>query len=242
MMRELVGSIEELEGAHDRATAYWFEVQLAVMRHDPVAVLDAIDPVLRVATEHDLTLYVALAHLGRGWARALSSDAAQGLDELRDGLRYFTEAGHQIELDLRRSWLADACLMHGRLAEARATIDDAFTVPDADISVYRPEVLRLHALACHAEGAADDDVEAIYREALALSERQGNRGYGIRVATTFARFLCNQGRSGAGREVLAPLYATFAEGVDTPDLMEARLLLRELGGVQGREPGPSRSS
>jgi hypothetical protein len=155
----------------------------------------------------------------------LSGEVEDGIAELRDGLRYFSEAGHQIELDLRLSWLADACLRHGQVSAARAAIDAAFSVPDADVSVYRPEVLRLHALLRQAEGGGNSEIEALYREALALAERQSNRGYGLRAATSFTRWLSDRGHSAEGNAILAPLYSAFTEGRDSADLREARDML-----------------
>jgi predicted ATPase len=40
-----------------------------------------------------------------------------------------------------------------------------------------------------------------------------------------------QGRRGSARALLAPVYAWFTEGFDTPDLREAHVLLMELGGT-----------
>jgi hypothetical protein len=43
-----------------------------------------------------------------------------------------------------------------------------------------------------------------------------------------ARLLCAQGRPQAAREILAPVYGSFTQGFDTPDLKEAKALLDEL--------------
>jgi hypothetical protein len=41
--------------------------------------------------------------------------------------------------------------------------------------------------------------------------------------------LWQQGKSDAARELLVPIYGWFTEGFDTPDLQEAKALLKELG-------------
>jgi hypothetical protein len=41
--------------------------------------------------------------------------------------------------------------------------------------------------------------------------------------------LWKQGSPGKARDLLAPTYAWFTEGFDTPDLKEAKVLLEELG-------------
>jgi predicted ATPase len=43
-----------------------------------------------------------------------------------------------------------------------------------------------------------------------------------------ARLWVDRGLCDAGRDLLAPVYRSFSEGFDTPDLIEARALLDEL--------------
>jgi predicted ATPase len=70
--------------------------------------------------------------------------------------------------------------------------------------------------------------EDSFRTALAIAREQGTRGYELRAATSLARLLGQEGRQGEVRDLLAPLYGSFIEGFDTPDLKEAKALLDEL--------------
>ena len=70
--------------------------------------------------------------------------------------------------------------------------------------------------------------EDSFRTALAIAREQGTRGYELRAATSLARLWSEQGRQGEARELLAPLYGSFTEGFDTPDLKDAKMLLDEL--------------
>ena len=45
---------------------------------------------------------------------------------------------------------------------------------------------------------------------------------------SLARLWQRQGKRTEARQVLAPLYSWFTEGLDTPDLQAARALLQEL--------------
>jgi predicted ATPase len=45
---------------------------------------------------------------------------------------------------------------------------------------------------------------------------------------SFARLRRDQGRGAEARDLLAPVYGSFTEGFDTPDLKEAKVLLDEL--------------
>ncbi|MBV8937273.1 MAG: hypothetical protein JO095_15890, partial [Alphaproteobacteria bacterium] len=53
-------------------------------------------------------------------------------------------------------------------------------------------------------------------------------GYELRAATSLARLWLKQGRRGEARDLLAPLYGSFTEGFDTPDLTETKALLNQL--------------
>jgi predicted ATPase len=50
----------------------------------------------------------------------------------------------------------------------------------------------------------------------------------LRAATSLARLWGEQGRQSEARDLLAPVYGSFTEGFDTPDLKEAKALLDEL--------------
>ena len=51
------------------------------------------------------------------------------------------------------------------------------------------------------------------------------------AAVRLARLLRDQGRRTEARNLLAPVYGWFTEGLDTPDLKDAKALLDQLGGA-----------
>jgi predicted ATPase len=50
----------------------------------------------------------------------------------------------------------------------------------------------------------------------------------LRAATSLARLWAQQGKRTQARDLLAPVYAWFTEGFETPDLKDAKQLLDEL--------------
>jgi predicted ATPase len=54
------------------------------------------------------------------------------------------------------------------------------------------------------------------------------RGYELRAATTLARLLCEDGRKDEAQRLLAGVYGSFTEGLDTHDLREAQRVLGTL--------------
>ena len=71
--------------------------------------------------------------------------------------------------------------------------------------------------------------EQNYQQALAVAKRQSAKSYELRAATGLARLWRDQGKRIEARNLLAPIYSWFTEGLDTPALTEAKALLDQLG-------------
>ena len=67
--------------------------------------------------------------------------------------------------------------------------------------------------------------EAAFRRALDVARCQQAKALELRAAMSLARVWQQQGRQVEASALLAPLYAWFTEGFDTPDLQEATTLL-----------------
>jgi len=64
-----------------------------------------------------------------------------------------------------------------------------------------------------------------------VARRQQAKALELRAACSLSRLWQQQGQPEAARALLAPLYAWFTEGLDTPDLQEAQTLLAVLAPV-----------
>ena len=70
--------------------------------------------------------------------------------------------------------------------------------------------------------------EAAFLHALEVARHQQAKALELRAALSLSRLWQQQGQREAARALLAPLYAWFTEGLDTPDLQEAQTLLAAL--------------
>jgi class 3 adenylate cyclase len=88
-----------------------------------------------------------------------------------------------------------------------------------------PEIIRLRARF----GAPDPDAAvALLESAIAKAREQGAKLWELRAAIGLAGIWRDRGDFRAAAAILAPVYAWFSEGFDTPDLAEARAMLDEL--------------
>jgi predicted ATPase len=66
------------------------------------------------------------------------------------------------------------------------------------------------------------------RRALQIAEQQEAPSLQLRAARDLARVHAERGERSQAADLLAPIYAWFTEGFDTPDLKEVKALLDEL--------------
>ncbi|MBV7339893.1 hypothetical protein KFU94_69130 [Chloroflexi bacterium TSY] len=95
---------------------------------------------------------------------------------------------------------------------------------------YEAELHRLKGELLLKQGAADDEVEACFREAIEVARRQAAKSWELRATVSLSRLLQQQGRGGESQQMLAGIYDWFTEGFDTLDLIEAKALSVELSG------------
>ena len=66
-----------------------------------------------------------------------------------------------------------------------------------------------------------------FERALVVARKQKAKSWELRAAMSMARLWRDQGKRDEARDLLAPVYGWFTEGLDTLDLKEARALLDE---------------
>jgi class 3 adenylate cyclase/predicted ATPase len=185
---------------------------------------------LRIAAEMSLALWQAWSRVHVGLAIA-QQDPAAGVEEIEAGLAEATRIGASRFLDtLHRGQLADIRSRQGRHAQAKADIDVAFAA--AERSGDAASTAELHriraATALRAEASAAPPAEADLLRALEIARAQSAKSLELRAARDLARLWAERGERRKAHALLAPVYAWFTEGHDTPDLIEARALLDQL--------------
>ena len=72
------------------------------------------------------------------------------------------------------------------------------------------------------------EAEAGLRRALTIAQQQQARWWELRAATSLAKHCHDEGRYVEAYALVEPVYSWFVEGFDTPDLKDAKALLRDL--------------
>ena len=77
----------------------------------------------------------------------------------------------------------------------------------------------------HVNGEDPEAVAQVVRLALDVAHAQSARAFELRAAMGLARVARTRGTPEKGRAILAPICAWFTEGLDMPELVDARALL-----------------
>lgn len=200
-------------------------------RRDPDATLGRAMEAQSICAEHGFDYYGAWSGLVRAWAMAESGQLDQGLaafDAAFDDFRR-TNAGLRIPHHLGQL----AALHHkaGNLIDALRLIDQAIAVAEATGESWCNAELhreRGQLLLLAAEAEAEDRADAEFQDAIEIAAAQGAKLPELHASVARARLQASRGRRRQARDILAPIYAWFCEGLETCDLAEARTLLADL--------------
>jgi predicted ATPase len=198
------------------------------LRRDEAVLGERLDELAAVAAEHSFSLYSASGAILRGWVKVKNGDVAEGMSLLRSGSIAYRAIGQEAWMPFFIALLAAACEIAGQVEEGLTLLDDALEIVErtgerwfaAELNRHKGQLLLRQR---HSEAA-----ELLYCKALSTAEGQGAKLWELRAAVSLARLRRDQGRHAEARDLLAPIYGWFTEGLDTADLKEAKALLDEL--------------
>lgn len=230
---ELLSIAERVRDPYCTAVALGFAMTLAHDRDEPAVELDFSDRLSTLAHEQRLPVWVAIAQIGRGGAFARLGGGAEAIAPLTEGLLMLRHVGVMCSYGYFLTYLAEAYLDAGRLAEAAATLGEGCALCGTLVArPHEPELLRLHGeMLLRRDGLAGENpalVESWYQRALTLARATGAKAYELRIALSLARLWHDLDRDREARAFLDDVSAWFTEGKTTPDLRAAETLRADL--------------
>jgi class 3 adenylate cyclase/predicted ATPase len=190
--------------------------------------LQSAERVLAISAEQDFPIWSAVGNITRGWCLGAAGQAAESISLVLEGSADLSATGCDI---LRPFFLMVLAEVYGkagqpeeglnRLVEAAKLVE---TTQErwAEAEMHRLRGTLLLSMSKHAEA------ENSYRQALSVAQRQSAKFWELRAAMSMARLWRDQGKRAEARELLAPVFAWFTEGFETPVLEDAKALLDEL--------------
>jgi predicted ATPase len=229
---------------HPYSVAFGLDIAAFLRQYlrDPQTAGVLVDEALAISETHGLALIGAMASVVRGWVSVCRGELAEGIAQMRRGLAAQLATGAEL---LRPWWLsliAEACERTGAVRQGLEFLDEAERAMERSHERYwEAEIHRLrgHLLLAGLDPLSESEVhlaEECFLRALETARRQGARSLELRAAVSLSRLRRDDGRETEARDLLAPIYTWFSEGLDTPDLREAAALAGELGLPLRRAP------
>jgi class 3 adenylate cyclase/predicted ATPase len=203
---------------------------LHVARRDAAATLPLAEAVVKLAREHDMTLYTAYGRFLHPWARWHLGDREGGLAAMRGGIAECQDMGNVLYTTLFETALAEAEAEAGEIDAALATIDHAVALTErtgqrwneADTHRARGEILLKR------DPANIAPAEEAFLTAIAIAQRQKARSFELRAALSLAKLYQSTGRPADAHAVLVPALEGFSPAPEFPEIAEAQTLLAAL--------------
>ncbi len=210
-----------------RSTLHFF-------RREPALARQAADEAIAVGREYGFSFVLnggiisrAIADLSPG---ATDTDVADAMRAIYQALGEFGAMGVGGGRPHTLGELARGLAAVGRVAEARTFLDAATqAAADTTEAYWDAELHRLRGQLLAADAATRDEAMTELRRALDVASAQRARMLELRAAVSLIRFLDRGSERARILEGLAHTHATFTEGFDLPDLVEARALLNDRG-------------
>jgi predicted ATPase len=195
---------------------------------DRASLLSYADELLALSNEHALGFWRAFAFAARGWSLAALGRADEEIAQVAAGLAWWDQLGANFYGPWVLTLLGDVCRMAARSEAALGHLDEARRLAgETGERCYLAETLRLTGEVLLAAGDAAA-AEASYHEAMAIAQQQSAKLWELRAAISLPRLWRDHGRRPQARDLLAPVYGWFTEGLGTPVLQQAAALLKEL--------------
>jgi predicted ATPase len=229
---EEAGEIQNQGLANARALGHPFSLAYALIwdamlqgtMGNPDLVLQSSEAVIVLSGEHHLGLWSSWATVLRGWALA-EHEPEQGIAELHRGDEQMRATGAIFLEPFILLLLAEQLAKIGQIEHGVEVINKALSGTKNDRYWCDAELHRLHGELLLVQGVDTRDVEAALRRAMQIAKKQQAKLFELRATVSLAQLWLNQGRSQESHQLLAPIYRWFTEGLQTPDLKNARAIL-----------------
>ena len=221
---------EELKHPLTTVIALWFAGCVHYQRGDRAATKAVVERALTLAAEYAISGWSDTAVL-LPWASGARLSRRE-LAELHGQIpRVASTAWRRV---FSRCALVQLYITAGYFDEGLAVLGEGISAADR-AAFYAPEVHRLEGeLRAKITPSDPNGAEACFRQALDLAGARGEKSLALRAATSLAQLWRSQGMHGEARTVLAPVYGSFREGFDLPDLKQAKVLLDQLAANSAR--------
>jgi len=228
LSRQALSEAENLSHFLTLAVALDRTAAVAQFSRDVATVAMRAETISTLGREQAFPSYMATGNFNRGWVMVHEGRISEGIALMRAALSALRANRDEEFMPHSLDLLAAAQAKLQDVPQALSLVRDALArVTRTGERLFEADLHRLTGDLLLAL-MQPDQAEESFHQAIAVARDQGARVWELRAATSLARLWHVQGRRAEAHDLLAPVYGWFTEGLDTPDLKEAKALLDEL--------------
>lgn len=212
------------------ASSLAWTVDLAHFMWLPERILEYSEELMDVALRYGFSQFEAMCSFQHGWALAQEGRYEIAIEQMTRGLHQYKVLGAAAVVAPRLT--AQLASVYGQAGRAEEGLLVLQSSPDrlagrkriryAEISRIEGELQLLKT------EPAPALAEKFFREAVEIAIEDKAKAKQLRSVTSLARLWRMQGKKKEAKELLGPVYASFTEGFDMPDMKDAKALLESL--------------
>ena len=202
---------------------------LSLMRRSEKSA-EILDFLFEFTAEHGLMMWEGMALCVQAASMLAAGDPGEALTTVERGEKIIDATDTGLFTPYNLAVKSGVLAALDRTKEADCAIAEAKRRIEAGGEIWlRSEVRRVEGeIQMRRPGHDPQRVEDAFLDALAIARAQQAKSWELRAAISLAQLWAGQGERQKARDLLAPVYAWFTEGFDTPDLKDARALLDDL--------------
>src|SRR5262249_25705459 len=222
---EAISEAKRIEHFNSIAYSLCFVSLLIMLRRDIPTLRRTAGELLQLAKQYNASYWTLWARPMLGWIAAQEGNIEGGIAQMHES----TEKLQQQSANL---WVPQTLLLEaeilgnaGQYQRAYRLLDDAQAlIEPLDQRFYEAELHRVRGAVMLSEQPDAAAGVASLGRSIDVARRQNSRFLELRACVSKARHLRDRGLCDKARDLLAPVYGSFSEGLMTVDLQEARAL------------------
>lgn len=243
-VHEALTLAQSLAHPFSRAFALNFTAIVSELRREYQAGLPYAQEAIAVATEQGFPQQMSIGTAVHGGILIGLEKHEEGIVQGRTALALARATGTELGRPYYLTFLARGYAATGRVQDGLACLAEGFTLVNRSAE-YEPELYRLkgeltlqqanqkaktsspQSLTPNIQGGGEE-AEGYFLKAVEIARQRQAKLLELRAVMSLSRLRQQQGREAEARPLLADIYHWFTEGLHTPDLHEAKILLEGL--------------
>jgi predicted ATPase len=215
--------------AGDMGVAVIMSSWVRLLRKEYALTIEKADQARQFNADRGFAFHVAVCEMLLGAAQIARTQDRNGLHRLKTGIGNVAATGAGIFQAGFTTLLGAGYGIIGAPEKGLDILADAEIMIDQSGERWQEAELHRHkAELLQAIGRPHKEVEDSLQRSLEIARRQNAKSLELRTSSILARLWHTDGNKNKARDLLQPVYDWFAEGLDTPDLTEAKQLLDAL--------------